>query len=76
VDFNTVLNTLRTLFGQQEQLVVTQGTVATNLVEVYRSLGGGWEFRQGKTPLELIPENTREEMLERTDYWDRTFRDE
>jgi hypothetical protein len=75
VDFNTVLNTLRTLFGQQEQLVVTQGTVATNLVEVYRSLGGGWAIREGKTPLELIPENTREEMLERTDYWDDTFKD-
>ncbi len=75
VDFNTVLNTLRTLFAQQEQLVVTQGTVATNLVDVYRSLGGGWEVRQDKTPLELIPENTREEMLERTDYWDDTFKD-
>jgi len=75
VDFNTVLNTLRTLFAQQEQLVVTQGTVATNLVEVYRSLGGGWEIRQDKTPLELIPEDVREEMLERTDYWDDTFKD-
>jgi NodT family efflux transporter outer membrane factor (OMF) lipoprotein len=74
VDFNTVLNTLRTLFAQQEQLVVTQGTVATNLVDVYRSLGGGWELRKDKTPLELIPEDTREEMLERTDYWDGTFR--
>jgi outer membrane protein TolC len=73
VDFNTVLNTLRTLFSQQEQLVVTQGTVATNLVDVYRSLGGGWEIRKDKTPLELIPEDVREEMLERTDYWDDTF---
>jgi len=74
VDFNTVLNTLRTLFAQQEQLVVTQGTVATNLVDVYRSLGGGWAIREGKTPLELIPEDVREEMLERTGYWDDTFR--
>jgi outer membrane protein TolC len=73
VDFNTVLNTLRTLFSQQEQLVVTQGTVATNLVDVYRSLGGGWEIRKDKTPLELIPEDVREEMLERTGYWDDTF---
>lgn len=73
VDFNTVLNTLRTLFSQQEQLVVTQGNVATNLVDVYRSMGGGWEMRKDKTPLELIPEDTREEMLDRTDYWDDTF---
>ena len=74
VDFNTVLNTLRTLFAQQEQLVVTQGTVATNMVEVYRALGGGWEIRKDQEPLDLIPEDTREEMLERTDYWDGTFR--
>ena len=52
---------------------MTQGTVATNLVDVYRSMGGGWEMRKDKTPLELIPEDTREEMLERTDYWDDTF---
>ena len=59
VDFNTVISTLRTLVAQQEQLVATQGTVATNLVDVYRSLGGGWEIRQDKTPLELIPGDTR-----------------
>jgi hypothetical protein len=75
VDFNTVITTLRTLLAQQEQLVATQGTVATNLVDVYRALGGGWELREGKGPLDLIPEETRKEMLERTDYWDRTFRD-
>jgi NodT family efflux transporter outer membrane factor (OMF) lipoprotein len=74
VDFNTVISTLRTLVAQQEQLVATQGTVATNLVDVYRSLGGGWEIRQDKTPLELIPGDTRNEMLERTGYWDRTFK--
>jgi hypothetical protein len=53
---------------------VTQGTVATNMVEVYRALGGGWEIRKDQEPLDLIPEDTREEMLERTDYWDGTFR--
>ena len=74
VDFNTVISTLRTLVSQQEQLVASQGTVATNLVDVYRSLGGGWEIRQDKTPLELIPGDTRNEMLERTGYWDRTFK--
>ena len=39
VDFNTVVSTLRTLLGQQDQLASIQGTVAINLVEVYRSLG-------------------------------------
>jgi hypothetical protein len=31
-------------------------------------------MREGQTPLELIPEETKEEMLERTDYWEKTFK--
>lgn len=76
VNFNTVTNTLRSLAAQQDQLAAIQGTVTTNLVEVYRSLGGGWELRQGQGPLDLIPEETREEMLERVDYWEKTFQNE
>jgi len=45
--------------------------VAANLVDVYRSLGGGWELRPGAEPIDLVPEDTRDEMRQRTDYWDR-----
>ncbi len=76
VDFNTVISTLRALASQQDQLAAIQGTVATNLVAVYRALGGGWEIRQGKKPVDLIPDDTREEMLERGSYWKRTFEKE
>jgi NodT family efflux transporter outer membrane factor (OMF) lipoprotein len=76
VGFNTVITTLRSLTTQQDLLASTQGTVATNLIEVYKALGGGWELRQGQTPLDLIPEETREEMLERTNYWEKTFKNE
>ena len=76
VDFNTVITTLNSLASQQDQLAAIQGTVATNLVAVYKSLGGGWEIRQGRDPLDVIPEETREEMLERTKYWRRTFKKE
>ena len=69
VDFNTVVNTLRALVGQQDQLAAIQGTVALNLVEVYNSLGGGWEIRQDENASDLIPEETKEEMRARTDYW-------
>jgi hypothetical protein len=55
---------------------LAQGTVATNLVAVYKSLGGGWEVRQNKDPLDFIPEKTREEMLKRTDYWEKSFKKE
>ena len=71
VDFNTVVNTLRALVSQQDQLASIQGTVAVNLVEVYNSLGGGWENRQGKNAGDLIPAETREEMSARGDYWPR-----
>jgi len=75
VNFNTVINTLQSLAAQQDQLATAQGSVASNLVEVYRALGGGWEIRPSADPVDLLPEETREEMEERTDYWDRQFRD-
>ena len=69
VDYNTVVSTLKALASQQDQLASIQGTVAVNLVEVYRSLGGGWEIRQSDNPDDLIPEETWEEMRERGSYW-------
>ena len=76
VNFNTVITTLRSLATQQDQLAVTQGTVGTNLIAVYRSLGGGWQIRQGKDAIELIPVYTKDEMLQRTNYWNKTFKNE
>lgn len=76
VTFNTVITTLQSLVSQQDQLASIQGTVTTNLVDLYKSLGGGWEVSQRQEPLDLIAEETREEMLQRTDYWNRTFKQE
>ena len=75
VDFNTVLSTLEALRSQQDQLATAEGSVAANLVDVYRSLGGGWQTRTSAEPADLIPEETRDEMRGRTKYWDRTFDD-
>jgi outer membrane protein TolC len=69
VDFNTVVSTMRTLATQQDQLASIQGTVAVSLVEVYRSLGGGWEIHQSDNIDDLIPEETKGEMRERGKYW-------
>ena len=41
VSFNTVISTLQSLVAQQDLLATAQGSVAANLVEVYRALGGG-----------------------------------
>jgi NodT family efflux transporter outer membrane factor (OMF) lipoprotein len=41
-DFQNVLDTERSLFGQQDLLAESKGNVMLNLISIYRSLGGGW----------------------------------
>ena len=42
VDFLAVLDANRSLFSLQDQLAVSQGQVVSDLIRIYRSLGGGW----------------------------------
>jgi NodT family efflux transporter outer membrane factor (OMF) lipoprotein len=60
IPFNTVFNLETTQVQQQDQLVVAQGNVALNLINVYRALGGGWEMRLqddgcGREPVTPLP---------------------
>lgn len=71
IEFDTVITTLVSNLNQQDILVVAQGAVATSLVQVYLSLGGGWQIQDGLMPLELLPEETIEDLLRRTHYWDK-----
>lgn len=43
VDFLTVLDAQRSLFRSQDALAESDRLVATNLVALYKALGGGWE---------------------------------
>jgi NodT family efflux transporter outer membrane factor (OMF) lipoprotein len=70
VGFNTVISTLVSNVQQQDLLSSTQGSVATNLVEVYKSLGGGWEIRENKDPVDFLPAAMKEQMRERTKAWE------
>lgn len=70
VNFNTVISILQTLAYQEDILAQTQGDTATNLIDVYKSLGGGWEIREDEAPDLLLPDSTYDEMLNRTDYWE------
>jgi NodT family efflux transporter outer membrane factor (OMF) lipoprotein len=65
VGFNTVITTLTSLASQQDLQAATEGSVAANLVQVYKSLGGGWEVRDGQDPVALLPEATKDEMRAR-----------
>lgn len=42
VDFNTVLDAQRSLFSLQEQLAQSDGAVTSDLIRLYKALGGGW----------------------------------
>jgi NodT family efflux transporter outer membrane factor (OMF) lipoprotein len=69
VNYNTVINTLTANVAQQDLLSLTKGTVAVNLIEVYKSLGGGWEIRGNRDPVDLLPSETKEQMRQRTKNW-------
>jgi NodT family efflux transporter outer membrane factor (OMF) lipoprotein len=53
--FVNVLDAERTLYGAQQQLVVSQSNISTDLVQLYKALGGGWEVT---FPTEPKPEIT------------------
>ena len=42
-DFLTVLDTERSLLSAEQQLAASTTTVSTNLVALYKALGGGWQ---------------------------------
>jgi hypothetical protein len=65
VDFQRVVDSQRSLLQSQDTLARTQWAVATNLVSLYKALGGGWEVRQGAP---VLTDATRAEMEKRT-YW-------
>jgi NodT family efflux transporter outer membrane factor (OMF) lipoprotein len=63
VDYQRVLDTQRFLAQDQDLLTATTGSVALNLVAIYKALGGGWQIRAGK---DFVPDETKAEMRERT----------
>jgi outer membrane protein TolC len=57
------------LYMQENMLASSQASVATNLIQVYKSLGGGWQTRGGQDPVALLPTATKDEMRNRTKAW-------
>jgi outer membrane protein TolC len=42
VDFLRVLDAQRSLLSLQDQLAQSEGTITSNVVRLYKALGGGW----------------------------------
>jgi outer membrane protein TolC len=51
IDFSNVLLAQRSLFALQDQLAVSESEVTSNLISLYKALGGGWTS--------LMPDNTK-----------------
>jgi NodT family efflux transporter outer membrane factor (OMF) lipoprotein len=49
IDITTVLNTQRTLFSEQDQLVVVRLTRLQAVVSLFQALGGGWVLPEDMT---------------------------
>lgn len=61
--YNRVVDAQRSLLLAQERLIAAEANVLTNLIAVYKGLGGGWAPENVKG---LISDRTREQMAERT----------
>jgi len=66
-DYTRVLDAQRALLDQQNNLTQTASSVATNLIALYKALGGGWELRDGQP---FVPATTQDEMRARTNWGD------
>jgi len=67
VDYQRVIDSQRFLTQAQDFLTSTRGSVLTNLIGMYKALGGGWEIRKGQ---DFVPEEIKKEMKERTNWGD------
>ncbi len=65
VDYQRVLDTQRFLLTEQNQLAQTRSAIATDLIALYKALGGGWELQQSQP---VVAESTLAEMRKRTDW--------
>ena len=68
-DFDRVLNTLTFLVGQQDNFTATTGDIATNLIAMYKALGGGWQVRGERKAEDYVPEEDKQQLRARTKYW-------
>ncbi len=65
VDYQRVLDAQRSLSELEDGLSIVTGSVATNLIAIYKALGGGWQIREGQ---DFVAAEYIEAMRNRTDW--------
>ncbi len=69
VDYQRVLDSQRALLDSQNRLASTRSEAVTDLIALYKALGGGWELRQSDP---VVPGPIQREMQDRT-HWNGYF---
>jgi NodT family efflux transporter outer membrane factor (OMF) lipoprotein len=60
VDFNTVLDAQRSLLSFEDQLTQSDGAVTSNLIRLYKALGGGWDSPEYQADPRTAGERTKD----------------
>ncbi|HCS42073.1 MAG TPA: RND transporter [Pseudomonas sp.] len=64
-DFQRVLDAQRALLEQQDNYLVARSNAVSNVIALYKAVGGGWYSAQP-----IVDQSTREQMRQRTDWGD------
>jgi NodT family efflux transporter outer membrane factor (OMF) lipoprotein len=64
-DFQRVLDAQRALLEQQDNYLISRSNAVSNLIALYKALGGGWY-----SALPTVDPGTRQQMEHRTDWGD------
>ncbi len=66
IDYQRVLDSIRSLTVRQDDYARVRGEIATNVIALYKAFGGGWRIDYANDP--LLAEAITAEMEERTDW--------
>lgn len=64
-DFQRVVDAERALLGSQNTLARVRSATVTNLIALYKALGGGWQVHMGEP---VVTDENRVEMQKRTNW--------
>jgi outer membrane protein TolC len=64
-DFQRVLDAQRALLELQDSYLLSRGDAVSNVIALYKALGGGWYSAQAR-----VDSTTRKQMEQRTDWGD------
>lgn len=68
IDYQRVLDSIRSLTVRQDDYARVRGEIATNVIALYKAFGGGWQIDYAQDI--LLPAAMTTEMEERTDWGD------